>query len=211
MASTNRQRRGRATTCKTDKDQYGGDIATLDRMQEVWALRTRGYSFRAIGEKLGIHWTTAWRDCQEPQNGMKLMDDASIARTQLLQGHRILMDHLMSEIEDQRLNGQRIVERDANGNEKVTIKPLNHQMVAEAGRCLDRAARLLGLLDGPIDGSGSTTNTTIVLTSPSDGASFEQKWANADAAVDVTAHSATEQPPEAALSPAPPLDGDTPA
>lgn len=172
----------------------------MDLKAEAWSLRVRGWSFRAIGKEMGVCPATAWRYCQDPEGGLAKIDGDQVVRQQILQGHRMLLDHLVGEIEEQRLNGQRIIERDANGNEKVTIKPLNHQMVAEAGRCLDRAARLLGLLDGPIDGSGSTTNTTIVLTSPSDGASFEQKWANADAAVDVTAHSATEQPPEAAFA-----------
>lgn len=195
MAETKRKRRGRTNPRTGRKDTYGGDVATLDRMQEVWALRTRGYSFRAIAQQVGISPVTAWRDCQEPENGMKLMDDASIARAQILGGHRLLMDALMAEIEEQRKNGQRIEEIDHQGRKTITVKRLNHQLVGEAGRCLDRAARLLGLLDGPIDGTGGTTNTTIVLTSPADGASFEAKYGQAPPTVDATAETVQESSP----------------
>ncbi|WP_156796659.1 hypothetical protein [Cyanobium sp. PCC 7001] len=176
--------RGTTRTLQSDKDEYGLSVKTMDRMQSVWALRMRGYSFRAIAEQLGISQATAWRDCQAAPDGVPLMDDTSIARSQLLNGHRILLNHLLSEVEEQRQNGQRIVQRGADGSESVTIKPMDAKLIGEAGRCLDRAARLLGLLDGPIEGGGSTQQTTIVLSSPSDGPAFESRWSEAQAIAD---------------------------
>ncbi|MFM7548880.1 MAG: hypothetical protein ACKO8I_08390, partial [Cyanobacteriota bacterium] len=173
--------RGTIRSRKSDKDEYGLNIKTMDRMESVWALRVRGYSFRAIAEQLGISQVTAWRDCQAAPDGVPLMDDVSIARSQLLNGHRILLNHLLSEVEEQRQNGQRIVQRNPDGRESVTIKPMDAKLIGEAGRCLDRAARLLGLLDGPIEGGGGSTQTTVIqLQSPVDGPGFEAKWARAE-------------------------------
>jgi hypothetical protein len=175
MTETNRSRRGRKTTRRTGKETYGGDIATLDRMQEVWALRVRGYSFRAIGQQIGVSHHTAWRDCQEPPDNLALMDDQSIARAQLLQGHRLLMDALMAEIEQQRQNGCITKEVLPDGSTKTKITRPDGRLIGEAGRCLDRAARLLGLLDGPLEGEpggNGTTNTSIVLVAPGAAAEF---------------------------------------
>lgn len=205
MTATNRIRRGRGTTRTTNKDSYGGDIATLDRMNEVWALRLRGYSFRAIGEKLGINHNTAWRDCREVQDNLTLMDDQSIARAQLLQGHRLLMDALMHEIEQQRQNGCITEEVLPNGDVKRKITRPDGRLIGEAGRCLDRAARLLGLLDGPLEGEpggNGTQNTSIVLVNPGSAAEFGQRAAELaqlrqtePAPIDV---SVAQEPPEPA-------------
>jgi hypothetical protein len=147
-------------------------------MNEVWALRTRGYSFRAIGQQLGISHHTAWRDCREAPDNLALMDDQSIARAQLLQGHRLLMDALMAEIESQRQNGCITEEILPNGDRKTKITRPDGRLIGEAGRCLDRAARLLGLLDGPLEGEPGGNgggNTTINLISPGSAAEFGQR------------------------------------
>ncbi|MBC1260982.1 hypothetical protein FQK07_06780 [Synechococcus sp. BSF8S] len=127
------------------------------------------------------------------------MDDTSIARSQLLGGHRILLNHLLSEIEEQRQNGQRVVELAPDGTPiRTTVKPLDAKLIGEAGRCLDRAARLLGLLDGPIEGSGGSQITNITLAAPSDGASFDARWADA-ATVDAKASESPSVAPTATI------------
>ncbi|MBC1261545.1 hypothetical protein FQK07_09735 [Synechococcus sp. BSF8S] len=129
------------------------------------------------------------------------MDDTSIARSQLLGGHRILLNHLLSEIEEQRQNGQRVVELAPDGTPvRTTVKPMDAKLIGEAGRCLDRAARLLGLLDGPIEGSGGNQVTNITLAAPSDGCTFEQRWSSTNTTtVDATATESPSESPTGAI------------
>ncbi len=186
MAATNPPRKRRPKGAKQEIDKYGARAELIDRRRRVWALRAQGYSLREIGRQLDVSPWAVWRDCQRAtEDWGSIVDDTGAIQQQLLAIHQLATGHLIRDLEQQATNGQRVTQLDADGQVLSTqVRSwLNPQTAAELGRTLERIARLMGLQDGTTADSSApgTAITNIVLTSPSDGGSFEQ-WASAAAA-----------------------------
>lgn len=95
----------------------------------------------------------------------------------------------MKQLEEQAQHGQITDYRDNKGHESRTVRRwVNPQVAAECGRNLMRMASLMGLADGTgIDGTaaGQQQNTVVIVSPPTDGASFEAKYSSP--AIDVAA------------------------
>lgn len=169
----------------------------MDRRREAWCLRLSGWTYKAIGEKLGVSQMTVHADCKIAQEHFEeLALRQEIVREGLMQIHGKLNGMLMQTLQKQLEEGQLVTELDKHGNiVKITRKNWpNTQLAGELGRNLQRMAALAGLDTAPVEG-GSSSNTTIVLSQPNDGVSFEDRWKNAAptaGAVDVSATSAND-------------------
>ena len=178
---------------------YGSKIELIDRRREAWALRARGLSFRQIGEELGVAPYTAWKDCQKAEKEWgEIQTDPAQLREGLLQLHAQVSGHLVRQLEQQAANGQVTEYSDNNGNRSRTVRHwINPQVAAECGRNLQRMAALMGLSDGSgIDGSAGAQqqNTVVIVSPPTDGASFEAKYSGQ--ALDVTPEPSRTTAPE---------------
>ena len=175
----------------------GAKIALIDRRREAWALRARGLSFRGIAEIQGTSAPTAWEDCKRAEEEFgELSTDPEILREGLLSLHQQISGMLITDLTRQADSGQVTTEIDDQGRRTTTTRRwMNPQLAAEASRNLQRMAGLMGLSDGPVDGGSQQSTTVVMVSPPSDGASFEAKYASP--AVDVTG---TEVAPEAISS-----------
>jgi hypothetical protein len=180
MGKTLRRRDGSLAATR----EWGASQEKIDRARNIWALRAQGLSYRAIAAKIGCSVTVVEKSIHFAEKEWGDAGESELAlRQQLLEITRMATRHLVEDIEQQALNGQVTQQLDAQGNVTGATRKmsLNPQTCAELGRTLERAARLMGLLEqGPAEEHGGTTVTNIVLTSPSDGGSFEQ-WASAAA------------------------------
>ena len=178
---------------------YGSKIELIDRRREAWALRARGLSFRQIGENLGIAPFTAWKDCKKAEEEWgEIYTDPQQLREGLLELHAQVSGHLMRQLEHQAQHGQVTDYSDDKGNRSRTVRHwVNPQVAAECGRNLQRMAALMGLSDGSgIDGAtgNQQQNTVVIVSPPTDGASFEAKYASP--AIDVAAEPGRTTAPE---------------
>ena len=170
---------------KKETTEYGIKIAVIDRRREAWGLRARGLSFRGIAEIQGTSPTTAYLDCKRAEEEFgQLTTDPDILREGLLQLHQQISGMLMDDLTRQADSGQVTTEIDDQGRRTTTTRRwMNPQLAAEASRNLQRMAGLMGLSDGPVDGGSQQSTTVVMVSPPSDGASFEAKYASP--AVDV--------------------------
>lgn len=175
----------------------------MDRRRETYALRLAGHSYRSIAEKLNVSVGTAHEDCkiaEEHFSDLALRQE--IVREGLMALHGKLNGMLIQTLQRQLEEGQLVTELDRDGNiVKITRKNYPApQIAAELGRNLQRMAGLAGLDTAPVEG-GSSSNTTIVLSQPSDAVSFQDRWKTAApataGAVDVSATSASDEPSHA--------------
>lgn len=153
----------------------GHKEAILDRRREVWSLRARGYSQRGIAEKLGITRGIAEHDMTWcAKNWTDLEENTRLAvQGQCLEALRALSSMVIDELERQRDNGQIVTTTDGRGEVIQTVikTGLDPRAVSEAGRCVERAAKLMGITDGGIDAAaGPVTPIQINLPGPSTGA-----------------------------------------
>ena len=160
-------------------------------------MRVSGCSYFQIAKTLGVGIATAHKDCQIAQEQFGEMAlQPEVVREGLMALHGKLNGALLQSLLQQMNEGQVVSELDKNGDVvKATRKNWpNPQIAAELGRNLQRMAGLAGLDTAPVDG-GSQSHTTIVLSQPNDGVSFEDRWKNAAVnaeACDVSAASAED-------------------
>ncbi len=115
---------------------------------------------------------------------------------------------LAADIRYQSINGQITEELDADGNviSRRRTRGISPRTAGELSRSLVRWAQFCGLMDGSADTSSNQTNF-IQLNLPSDGASFENRWAGASEVrtLDVEPIQTSEQARkiEATVSPTP--------
>lgn len=191
---------GRGGRSKGQKvKEYGQRAALIDRRREVWGLRVKGLSFRAIGEELGIDPGVAWKDCRKAEEEWgSVTDDPEIVRQQLLVAHSQLIGSLMKDLEKQAQQGQITESYDADGKKvgSTAKRWISPQSAAEVGRCLTRVAQLMGLQDGAgVDGGGGGTQQTFIqLSMPAGGNEFEQRYGAGAAATDAQVVDATASP-----------------
>ena len=203
MGKTIRGRNG--STVVTQR--WGASQEKIDRARQVWALRAQGLSYRAIAKQLDCGLTVVEKSVRFAEREWGDAGESELAlRQQLLEITRLATRHLVEDIENQAINGQITQQLDAEGNVLSATRKmsLNPQTCAELGRTLERAARLMGLLEpGPAEDAGGTNITNVILNRPADGAGFEQ-WASA--AVEAPAVDAA-QAPDAAEPPGAELPG----
>lgn len=169
MTDVVRQKKGKAS--------YGDKIALIDRRREVWAMRSRGLSFRAIAEELQISKSVAHRDCQKAElEWGECSTDPDILREGLLTIHQQINGVLMQNLLAQTQTGQVITETDRTGTKVTTKNWVSPQIAAEASRNLVRLANLMGLTTAQADGGAAQQSTVVMVTPPSDGGSFEAKY-----------------------------------
>lgn len=187
-------------TTKAKRAEYGSRIERLDRRREVWGLRAKGLSIRAIAEEMGIPRTTAWADLQRAEAEWgEIATDPAVLREGLLQLHTQINGLLFQQMQQQAEHGQVTVEVDGQGRRTTTTRQwINPQIAAEASRNLVRLAGLMGLSEQNADGGGGGQNTTVVMVSPpADGASFEARYSQAPA-IDVSTAQEPQEGPSAA-------------
>lgn len=154
--------------------------AVLDRRREVWSLRAQGLSQRGIAEKLGITRHVAERDmkwCAQEWGNLEENSRAAV-QGQCLEVLRKLARMTLGELERQADEGQVVTTTDHSGEviSKVIKTGLDPRVVAEAGRCVERAAKLMGITDGGIDAAGGpVTPIQINLPGPATGAEFSSQ------------------------------------
>ncbi len=181
------------------KKPYGTKLEVLDRRREVWGLRSKGLSFRAIAIELEISPALAHRDCQKAElEWGECSTDPDVLREGLLTIHQQINGILMQNLLAQSQTGQVITESDKTGTKVTTKNWVSPQIAAEASRNLVRLANLMGLTDAQADGGAAQQSTVVMVTPPSDGGSFEAKY---PAPVNVTSDSGDQKLPQDSTPP----------
>jgi hypothetical protein len=172
--------------------EYGVQVERIDRRREVFKLRARGLSLRAIAKELNLSLDMVWRDVRATQDHWSESPEA--LRQQLLETHRSILGGLLTAFDREiQQGGQSTETYDASGNlitRQVKSTP-NVQLAAEAGRTVMRAAQLMGLIvngpDAEANAQGAQQTNITLIAPAADGAQFELRAEQLKAeAIDVT-------------------------
>jgi DNA-binding CsgD family transcriptional regulator len=195
---------------RQQRADYGRKIELIDRRREVWKLRARGLSLRAIAQQLGMNFHAVWRDLKAAQDEWgEISESPEVLRQQLLETHRAILGGLLTAFDRELQQGGQSTENfDADGNlisRQVKSSP-NVMLAAEASRTVMRAAQLMGLIqtgpDAEANAQGAQQTNIVLIAPAADGAQFELRAEQLKAeAIDVTV--AAQQLPEETRPPAP--------
>ena len=135
----------------------------------MFTLKAHGYSLRDIARRLDITQSAASRDFQWACSAWGDLPEntASAVKGECLEILRGLAGMLLKDIERQAEAGVVVTTLGADGQllQKQVKNGIDPRAVSESGRCVERMAKLMGLMDGGIDAAGSAT-TAIQVTLP---------------------------------------------
>jgi len=168
--------------------------ALIERDINLYRRQMAGLSIRAIADEFDIKSTqTVHAGIQRGREYVKERGiDVEERRIQIDELFRDTLGLLHQQVRQQFENGTTITTTGPDGRITKHIPGIDSRLAAELSRSLHRWADFLGLCEATPE--QNVQATTIVLSAPADGASFEQRWASADGAVDVAA---TNVPSEA--------------
>ena len=166
------------------RNQGNRNLSKIERDLKAYELHMIGCTVRGVCDELGI------RSTQTAFNAINRGKQYCIDRGINVEERKIEIDvifketlgHLAQTIREQSIHGCLEYFTDAQGNTSTKRKAgIDPRIAGELSRSLHRWSEFLGIMDrAPEVNSNSTT--LIQLAVPSDGASFNEKWAPADAA-----------------------------
>jgi len=154
------------------KREYGKQSALVERRKEVFKLKAHGYSLRDIARRLDITQSAASRDFQWACStwGDLPENTAQVVKGECLEILRGLAGMLLKDIERQAEAGVVVTTLGADGQllQQQVRNGIDPRAVSESGRCVERMAKLMGVMDGGIDcAGGATTAIQVTLPAPS--------------------------------------------
>lgn len=159
--------------------------ARLQRYVDAFALRLQGVSFRGVQEHFGYKSLSSAQNAV--RNGEKICKelniDQEIIRLKLTNYFNELADVVIGQVREQVEEGRVMQIAHSDGSKEVRrTKGVDPRLLGEAGRGLIRFAEFAGLMDRAPEVNQAVVSM-VNLSSPSDGATFAQKWTQT---VDVT-------------------------
>ncbi|QNI56433.1 hypothetical protein SynBIOSE41_03968 [Synechococcus sp. BIOS-E4-1] len=162
-----------ADSISLQKREYGKQSALVERRKEVFKLKAHGYSLRDIARRLDITQSAASRDFQWACSAWGDLPEntAEVVKGECLEILRGLAGMLLKDIERQAEAGVVVTTLGADGQllQQQVRNGIDPRAVSESGRCVERMAKLMGLMDGGIDAAGAAT-TAIQVTLPAPSA-----------------------------------------
>jgi hypothetical protein len=152
--------------------------ALIQRSLKAYELSLAGLSVRGIGEELGLKSTqTVWADINRgKQYAIDRGIDVEERRIDIDRMFKETLGHLAQTIRHQTENGCETLFINSDGTQSLKrIKGVDPRIAGELSRSLHRWSEFLGLMDR-VPEQNVTSQTLIQLSSPTDGASFSDRW-----------------------------------